>query len=342
MDLSTQQKLETIARFLSGNMPGEELSRFQEWLGEDPANRQLLEEALAVWQLGEEETLPDFDKDMDEAWTKVEQHIQRDTSTDIPAEAPRVRQVPSRKWALRIAASLAFLLLAAWALFQLRPEEPEMVVYATGTDETRNVVLPDSSAVWLNERTTLRLSPDFSKREVELKGEAFFEVRRMENSPFRVHSGGTITEVLGTSFNIRAYPEEGKVELTVETGKVAFGRANAPDTPLEVTEGSSAVFEERSDALFAAEEKIGNATSWHTGKFNFEDATLETVRLSFERFYGIRLQVDDPSVWKCHFDGAFDNASPSEFAETVAFTLSLELTKTDSVYTLSGKGCGGG
>lgn len=336
MDLSTQQNLEKIAKFLSGNMSPGELARFQAWLDEDPANQQMLEEALGVWQLGEEESIPNFDKDMNGAWTKVEQHIQRDTSA-----TPRKMRVSFRQWVPRIAASLAFLLLAAWALVQWQGKGKEPVAYVTGPGETLTIVLPDSSVVWLNERSSLNRQEDFSERNIQLRGEAFFEVRRMEHSPFRIQSGQTTTEVLGTSFNIRAYPEEKKVELTVETGIVAFSRANAPETRLEVKAGASAVFEEDRDAVFQPGKKIDNAISWHTGKLVFEDATLETVRLSFERFYGVRLEAEDPSIWNCHFTGSFEKAPPAELAQTVAFSLNLDLHQRDSVYTFTGKGCGG-
>ena len=336
MDLSTQQNMERIAKFLSGNMTLKETELFHQWLEENPANRQLLQEALEVWQMGEEESIPDFDKDMDNAWTKVERHIQRETIAK-----PQKMRVTFRQWAPRVAASLALLVLAGWALFQWRGGANEPVVYATGPGETRSVVLPDSSKVWLNERTTLRRPRNFSDRNIQLEGEAFFEVRRMEESPFRIESGGAITEVLGTSFNIRAYPEESRIELTVETGKVAFGRTGAPESRVQVNAGSSAILEESQNASVQTEEKFDNAISWHTGKLRFEDATLEMVRLSFERFYDIRLEAGDPSIWKCHFTGAFDKVSPSELAETVAFSLNLDLHQTDSVYILSGKGCGG-
>lgn len=334
MDLSTQHNLEQIAKFLSGNMSPVELARFQDWLEEHPANRQMLQEALGVWQLGEEETIPDFDKDMDMAWTKVEQHIQRE-----PIGTTRKLKVSFRSWAPRIAASLAFIILAAWALMQWRQGDAEMVAYSTGPNETLSIVLPDSSTVWLNERSTLRRPADFSQRNIQLQGEAFFQIRRMEHSPFRIESGAAMTEVLGTSFNVRAYPEEEKVELTVVTGQVAFSRAGAPKTRLLVEAGASAVLDEKQETELQAEEKISNAESWHTGKLLFEDATLEMVRLSFERFYGIRLEVDDPAIWNCHFTGSFDKAPAAELAHTIAFSLNLELQQSDSVFTLSGKGC---
>lgn len=335
MDHSTQQNYDRIAKYLSGNMSPEEVDRFEKWLTEDPAHSQLLNEALGVWQMGEEEALPDFDKDVDEAWKKVDQNIQRpDTGTT------RVIRFSFGRWAAGIAASVAILALATWAWFQMQAvDDTGPVVFATGIGETQSIVLPDSSKVWLNERSQLSYTADFSVRSLQLEGEAFFEVRRDENSPFRVESLGATTEVLGTSFNIRAYPEEGQVELTVETGKVAFAQEEIQENRLEVVAGSSAVFEQENQSLFEQEEKISNALAWRTGRLVFEETTLDKVRLSFERYYGIRLEVSDPSIWNCHFTGNFEQAPPEEVAATLAFGLNLELLKADSVYTLAGSGC---
>ena len=336
MDLSTQQNFDRIAKYLSGNMSPEEVVRLEAWLEEDPANQQLLKEALGVWQAGEEEPFPNFDKDVDKAWKQVAQHIQRpDTGTT------RVVRFTASRWVAGVAASVAMVALALWAWFQWPAQESALVAFATGVGETREILLPDSSKVWLNERSKLSYTGDFSLRSLQFEGEAFFEVRRMEDSPFRVESQGTLTEVLGTSFNLRAYPEEEKVELTVETGKVAFAQEAAPETRVEVTAGSSAVFERKEQKLSETEEKISNAIAWRTGRLEFDDATLETVRMSFERLYGIRLEAEDPAIWKCHYTGAFDQVAPEEVAETVAFTLNLEFIRADSIFTFVGSGCEG-
>ncbi|MBK7406655.1 MAG: FecR domain-containing protein [Saprospirales bacterium] len=335
MDLSTQHHHDRIAKYLSGNMSPEEGVRFEAWLEEDPANQQLLKEALGVWQAGEEETFPDFDKDVDDAWKKVVPHIQRPNS----GTTTRMVRFSLSRWAAGIAASVAILAMATWVWFNFQPSEVESFVFATGIGERQAVLLPDSSTVWLNERSKLSYTGDFSVRSLQLEGEAFFEVRRMEESPFRVESMGTTTEVLGTSFNIRAYPEESEVELTVETGKVAFAREDAPEQRLEVVAGSSAVFKQEEQVLAETAEKIDNALAWRTGRLEFDDATLGMVRMSFERFYGIHLEATDPAIWNCHFTGTFEGVTPAEAAETLAFTQNLELLKADSVYTLSGSGC---
>lgn len=337
MDLSAQQNYDRIAKYLSGNMSPEEAVRLTAWLEEDPANEQMLKEALEVWQAGEEESFPNFDKDVDMAWKQVEKHIQRPDT-----ETTRVIRFPVRRWIAGIAASAAVLVLAFWAWFQWQPVQNTLVAFATGAGQTREIMLPDSSRVWLNERSKLSYSGDFSVRFLHLEGEAFFEVRRMETSPFRVESQGMLTEVLGTSFNIRAYPEESRVELTVETGKVAFAREEAPENRVDVAAGSSAVFDRNEQKLEETEAKISNAIAWRTGRLEFDDATLEMVRMSFERLYGIRLEADNPAIWNCHFTGAFDHVSPKELAETIAFSLNLELLRADSVYTLTGdSGCEG-
>lgn len=333
MDLSTPRNSERIAKFLSGNMSPEETVRFHEWLEEDPARQQELEEALRIWQMGEEESLPDFDKDVNVAWKQVSQHIQRNQTS--PA---RVVRLSFGKWMAGAAAVALLGIAVVWALLTVPGPEATTVVYATGPGETLSLILPDSSRVWLNERSTLTHAPGFAPRSLTLEGEAFFEVRRDPLAPFTVESRGAMAEVLGTSFNIRAYPEEATVELTVETGKVAF---SGEGTRLEIPAGISAIYEQETGALEAKEEKLANASSWHTGKLEFDNVKLEEVRVSFERLYGIRLEAEDTSVWNCHFTGSFEQAEPAELAESIAFSLNLQLVGTDSVYILRGTGCRG-
>ena len=84
-------------------------------------------------------------------------------------------------------------------------------------------ILPDSTFVSLNADSKISYPAKFSasKREVYLEGEAFFDVKRDVNRPFLIYANGSTTEVLGTSFNVNAYPSENIVEISVVTGKVA-------------------------------------------------------------------------------------------------------------------------
>ena len=124
---------------------------------------------------------------------------------------------------LSIAASIALLLVTGILLTDKEPEQ-ELVYYETIAvpDAKTKITLPDSSIVWLNANACLRYPREFSEqvRQVEIKGEAFFEVRKDEKKPFIVQTDGIGIRVLGTTFNVDAEPE--KTEITLLTGKIGL------------------------------------------------------------------------------------------------------------------------
>ena len=129
---------------------------------------------------------------------------------------PKIRRL---NWAWSVAAAIAVLLVASWWIF-LRERTPDTFAISTQTNESRSITLPDESKVVLNENSTLSYHYAGDIRKVVLSGEAFFDVAKDPRHPFVIQSEDVETKVLGTSFNIRAYPDEGKVKVSVKTGRV--------------------------------------------------------------------------------------------------------------------------
>ncbi|MFD2162105.1 FecR family protein [Paradesertivirga mongoliensis] len=98
--------------------------------------------------------------------------------------------------------------------------ETALVNFVNRTNLLNKHVLPDNSSVWLKPGATLSYNRAFIKREVTLRGEAFFEVEKDSAHPFLIHSGGVITRVIGTSFNVKALETNNTTEVSVVSGKV--------------------------------------------------------------------------------------------------------------------------
>ena len=120
------------------------------------------------------------------------------------------------------AAAIVLLCVAGWQAYeQLRPVE---MMTVTAQAETRTVVLPDRTEVILNRYSTLTYPKDFrreARREVSLQGGAYFEVAKDPSHPFVVEAGEVQVEVLGTHFNVEAYPRDREVRTTLLEGSVA-------------------------------------------------------------------------------------------------------------------------
>jgi transmembrane sensor len=171
------------------------------------------------------------------------------------------------------------------------------------------LTLPDGSRVWLNAESSIRYPTAFTgnKREVSITGEAYFEVTKDAKKPFRVVvSGGILSlpgqregspdgleiEVLGTHFNVNAYKDEPKKNITLLEGSVRltshFSPLTSVHTSVTLKPGQQGQYDTRSEALTRADKAdVEQAVAWKNGYFNFEQSDLKTILRQFARWYDI-------------------------------------------------------
>lgn len=318
------------AKQLEGNASAAEQEALQHWLEEDPVHRAQYLEQQRLWALTTPP--PAAEVDTDAAWQKVR--------TTIRPQQQRQKQLPLWPLATRIAASVALLIGLAWLAKLFFFPYYGMEVVASG-NEQRMFMLPDSSQVWLNKNSKLMFDSDFAEAErtVILEGEAFFEVTHHPQRPFSVETAEALTTVLGTSFNLRAYPEEETVELWVATGKVAFA-AEDKETQTLVPAGYAAILQKPANNISRFQSLTENAWGWKTGTLAFRGESLAEVLPVLERYYGVSLQLQHSQLANCRFTGSFQQAELEEVLQVLEATLQLEYTQTDKhTYTLSGPGC---
>jgi len=152
------------------------------------------------------------------------------------------------------------------------------------------VVLPDGSRVWLNNASSLRYPTSFrgNTREVELSGEAYFEVARNAAKPFKVRVNDMDVDVLGTSFNIMAYKDEAATKTTLLNGivKVSRGAAGSILRPGEQAQlGTSGL-------KVAANVNTDAVVAWKNGFFNFNNADIKDVMRHMGRWYDIEVSYE--------------------------------------------------
>jgi ferric-dicitrate binding protein FerR (iron transport regulator) len=236
---------------------------------------------------------------------------------------------------LRIAAVIVFGIVAGWFLLSKSNFNDSHTVTTKSGEHTR-VVLPDSSVVWLNEKTTLKYDENFNlqNRVVLLEGEAYFEVRRDASRDFIVSTGEISTKVLGTSFNLRSYPGEEDIELDVTHGKVNFGSTKR----IDVNYGSGARFH-TSDKSFDIVELRPNSYAWKTGVLTFQDAPLRNVIQDLERYFHVSIEAENPSSLDCHFHGTFKEPEIEEVLKVIGYSLNLTYSYNNGKYSLSGQTC---
>jgi transmembrane sensor len=169
---------------------------------------------------------------------------------------------------------------------------PAYATLTTPLGRTQNMVLSDGTRVWLNAGSSIYFPVAFTaaERRVQITGEVYFEVAENKRSPFRVNVNGALLEVLGTKFNINAYPDEKAVKTTLLSGSLQISK-----------DGSSGILKPEQQALFAkGSAKISitddpfasNSIAWVNGFFHFEKADIYTVMRQIARWYDVEIVYD--------------------------------------------------
>lgn len=164
------------------------------------------------------------------------------------------------------------------------------------------LTLSDSTRVWLNSSTTIRYPEVFGKEErrVFVEGEAFFEVKKDARRPFVVEFARSEVTVLGTSFNVRAYPDEGHSLTTLAEGSV---RVETGGQELRLKPGEQVEVDGISGNMVKRVVDVENYTSWKDGRFVFVRQSLEDILRTLARWYNIQVVFRDEGAKQVSLSG---------------------------------------
>jgi ferric-dicitrate binding protein FerR (iron transport regulator) len=171
-------------------------------------------------------------------------------------------------------------------------EEQQEPVYNTLTTPKGGqfrIILPDNSAVWLNAASSIRFPTAFTgnERNVEVTGEAYFEVSADAAKPFKVAlHGGTMIKVLGTHFNVNAYTDEESIQTSLLEGKVEVTRGTEKVTlkPGQQANVAGSITVKELNGL-----GMTQVIAWKNGVFNFEQKDLKEVMRQLSRWYNVEV-----------------------------------------------------
>lgn len=166
-----------------------------------------------------------------------------------------------------------------------------------------DLVLADGTVVWLNAGSRLRYPVEFTgkERKVVLEGEAYFQVKKNSESPFRVEVRSQVIEVLGTEFNVSGYKDEENVYTTLVTGKVKVAAAGRDMTLLP---GEQCILKTGNGQMSKQEVDVEKIISWKKGKFILEEQTLEQIMQKLARWYDITVFYQNPGLKHKVFKGS--------------------------------------
>ena len=190
--------------------------------------------------------------------------------------------------------------------------------------EKLRLKLSDGSLVWLNSGSSLSFPQQFSSksktREVNVIGEAYFEVFKNEKKPFIVHTPIISIKVLGTHFNISSYVDDYKAETTLMEGKVEVYNSLQKNTLVELVPNQQAVFEKTSQKFQKNTVNANAYNSWIDNILIVDGLSFLELKKKLERKYNITITNELNYLWEKTYRGEFKDESLSETLETIALS----------------------
>lgn len=330
MLFKTNKYKNLIIKVLQGEASPEEQRIARAWVDKDPQNKRVYESYEALLLLTHSKKV---NYDTDKAWEKIQSRIKNTTSRPVPKKSILAGK---RKTIIRYAAvsGIAALLVLAIAIFPLLKSQPRMLQITSGLSQNDTQLLPDGTSVSLNAGSVInypeRFTGDF--REISIFGEAFFEVSRDAERPFVIHAEGLEIKVIGTSFNIEAYPGSDYVKVTVSTGKVLVypSGADAETSGCYLTAGEMATFSKESAVILKGTNDNLNFLSWKTGILTFREARLADVFKALESKYKTRFTAENQEVLNQRLTARFENETIEEVLETLSLIFNVKFEKKEN------------
>jgi transmembrane sensor len=333
-----------FARYMSGECSAGDLALLNAWGAEHANNKKYLEQLGEIWNHAPEAvTTQQFDENA--AWKRLQarMHIQPETEQtgERSSETPVLKNLWERLGPVRIAASVALIVGIAATIFILNSENEQPLQRSlAATDKPVESRLSDGSAVHLNNGTRLDYPENFTGnvREVTLTGEAFFKIQRDVTKPFIIHAGPVDVRVLGTSFNVKAYPGREEVLVSVESGKVRCAAAN---DSIELIAGEEGIYNLRTKQLRKLVMDNPNAFAFRTKVFTFNYTPLRKALDEIGDAFHVNFVIKNPSLEKgCKYKAQFSQpATLEEILQNMSDALELTTNRQGNTIYIDGKGC---
>jgi transmembrane sensor len=210
----------------------------------------------------------------------------------------------------------------------------------TSSGKIKEIRLDDGTTVILNAGSTLSYPAEFtdSIREVKLLGQAFFKVKHNDDQPFLVHAGGLTTRVLGTSFDVYAYPESRDVRVTLATGRIQISEKETSLATL--IPNQQLIFDGTKHTAKMIGVIAADYSGWRTGQQLFKQSSLEEVGLYLNKWYGLDIAFSNESLKNYKITTRFTSDMPvQQVLDIIAISSCAQYTIHDQTVLLNGKGC---
>lgn len=237
---------------------------------------------------------------------------------------------PKRSWIWKVAASIVIVLGVGITYYLNQPvQEINYLTKSTSKGQKATITLSDGSTVRLNAQSSITYPEYFAEdqRELELIGEAFFDVTKDKDRPFIVSSHKIQTTVLGTSFNINGY-DSTEVSVALVSGKVkvnaALDNSSFNQSAVYLNPGESALYDGQSGDIKIGSFDEKKLVAWKDGIIYLSDAGYKQVFNQLSRWYGVEFEFANAPIEQWDYSGEFQDMSLELVLGTIGYSKGFE------------------
>lgn len=366
-----------VAKKLSGEATPEELLELERLLRNNPDLHYPVQAIADLWK-------PANPKDQKEAELAFNRHLDRMNDLgsispgNINTEDPGLNYNPPQRQrsvnirALVAAALCLLILTGGWYYSRSRnvssvtktgspARDPGSTVFTRNGSRT-NLLLPDGTQVWLNAGSRITYNKDYgtATRDVNLIGEAFFDVARNAEKPFIIHTSRIDIKVLGTRFNVKSYPTDRTTETTLIRGSIEVSVKDRPSEKIILKPNEKLVVANDDSTLHRITDGPNTSptneslvsirkptyeshtgaiieTSWVEDKLSFQDEDFSELARQLERWYGVSIRFDQSRLEDLHFTGSFRIETIQQALDALKMTNPFSYVIHDKAITIFAK-----
>lgn len=338
-----------IARYLAGECSDLEKENIKQWVQSDSNNEELMEEFRRVWKASGENNREFNDQfDPEEDWEELRRRIMRDRDRNgVDSSVPHLNTNYSKTKTrftqfTRVAAIIlvaALLGVLAYQNLYREPEVAEPVLREISMEKAQrgNVTLSDGTKVTLNAESKIILPNVFQndKREITLEGEAFFHVSHNPDRPFIINIGDAVIQVLGTSLDVRSYPDDNSVQVVVEEGSVSLTSSKeCVDDNALLSAGEMGELSITTDRITTKKvDDFDLFLGWTKGFLKFKEAPMSKVAEDLERKYDIEIKFEEQDLKDLRLTAELKSRTIQHNMDVISTSLDLDYSMDQQVIT---------
>lgn len=345
--MSTKKNIDKIIfLYLSGGANLEEIQELRRWLNDSPQNKKTFESITKYWNSSK---IKIEAKDKDQAYSLLLQNIKHNQRKNRKYINPHNSSEFKNGWKYigKIAAAVTLLLVFIASIKfvdniteKQTPEKP-IVFKQNPLGQKSTIKLPDGSTVWLNAQSSISYPEYFENKErrITLQGEAFFNIVKNKNRPFVVETQNMNISVLGTKFNVKAFPKECETNVSLVEGKVKVDKfkSSIDEESIILTPGEELEYNVKSGKIKKQRFDIEYVTAWKDGTLILKNDSFSSFVQKIQRWYGVEVKVVGEPSDNFIVTGKFQNENMENVLRALQFSRDFNFTIEDKLLTIKFK-----